>query len=271
MCYATAQLAQAQAGTRPAERAAAEAAVVKAASDVKFAEIAYNGVLDGKATAKEYGIPVGGLGEAEEKMRAQLAAIRAAQDVAQKQLAQLKAGATQNELTAARANVEAAQAQQASAQAQLALLKAGSTAEAIAVAEAQVKQAQAAVEMAKAQMAKLQIVAPFDGTIGTVYARSGEWLSPGQASVTIGDLTSLRIETTDLSEADIARVREGAAASVTFDALPGQTFKGKVMRIAPMSTPGVSAVNYTVIVELEQLDPALRWGMTAFVDIQIAQ
>jgi hypothetical protein len=28
-------------------------------------------------------------------------------------------------------------------------------------------------------------------------------------------------------------------------------------------------VNYTVVVELDQLDPALKWGMTAFVDIQV--
>ena len=120
-------------------------------------------------------------------------------------------------------------------------------------------------------LAKLQLIAPFDGTIGTVLVRSGEMVSPGQTIVTLGDLASLRIETTDLSEADIARVREGAAAKVTFDALPGKTLDGRVTRIAPMSTPGVSAVNYTVIVELDQLDPVLRWGMTAFVDVQIVQ
>ncbi|MBI5563972.1 MAG: efflux RND transporter periplasmic adaptor subunit [Chloroflexi bacterium] len=268
---ATAQLAQLQAGARSADIAAAEADVSRTAAEVVFAQQAYDGVLKGQATAKEYGISVGGLGEAEEKMRAQLASIKAQHEVAVKRLAQVKAGATWNEVTAARASVDAAQAQQTSAQAQLALLKAGAAAEQIAVAEAQVKQAQVTLETAKSQLAKLQLVAPFDGTLGTVYVRSGEMMSPGQSIVTLGDLASLRIETTDLSEADIARVREGATASVTFDALPGQTIKGTVTRIAPMSTPGVSAVNYTVIVELDQLDPALRWGMTAFVDVQIGQ
>jgi len=84
-------------------------------------------------------------------------------------------------------------------------------------------------------------------------------------------MAALRVETTDLSEADVARIRVGAVANVTFDALPGKTLTGKVTRIAPMSTPGQSGVNYTVLVELNQIDPALRWGMTAFVDIQIAQ
>jgi multidrug efflux pump subunit AcrA (membrane-fusion protein) len=266
-----AQYAQLQSGARTAEIAAAEAAVAKAASDLKFAEDAYNGVVEGRAAAKEYGVRGGGLGRAEEQMRAQLAAIRAAYDVAQKQLAQLKAGATRNELGAAAANVNAAKAQLEQAKAQLDLLKAGATPEQIAVAEAGVQQAQVAVDMAKAQLDKLQLTAPFDGTIGTVYARSGEIAQPGQSIVTLGNLGSLRVETTDLSETDIARVKEGQPVNVTFDALPGKTITGKVTRIAPMSTPGQSAVNYIVTVQLDEIDPTLRWGMTAFVDVQVGE
>ncbi len=265
------QYGQLQSGARSAEIAAAEAAVAKAASDLKFAQEAYNGVVDGRATAKQYGIQGGGLGRYEEQMRAQLAAIRAAYDVAQKQLAQLKAGATQNELGAAAANVNAAKAQLEQAKAQLDLLKAGASAEQIAVATAGVQQAQVAVDLAKAQLDKSQLTAPFAGTIGTVYARSGEVAQPGQSIVTLGNLGSLRIETTDLSETDIARVKEGQPVNVTFDALPGKTLTGKVVRIAPMSTPGQSAVNYIVTVQLDKIDPALRWGMTAFVDVQVGE
>jgi HlyD family secretion protein len=268
---AQAQYNQLRSGARSAEIAAAEAAVAKAASDLTFAQQAYDGVVEGRATAKEYGIPGGGLGKYEEQMRAQLAAIRAAYDVAQKQLAQLKAGATSNELAAASANIDATKAQLEQAKAQFDLLKAGAAAEQIAVAEAGVQQAQVAVDTAKAQLDKSQIVAPFDGTIGTVYVRSGEVAQPGQSIVTLGNLGSLRVETTDLSETDIARVTEGQPVNVTFDALPGKTITGKVARIAPMSTPGQSAVNYIVTVQLDEIDPALRWGMTAFVDVQVRQ
>jgi HlyD family secretion protein len=96
-------------------------------------------------------------------------------------------------------------------------------------------------------------------------------ITAGQAIVALGDLGALRVETTDLSETDVARVREGQLVKITFDALPGKTLSGKVTRIAPMSTPGQSGVNYAVTVELDQTDPALRWGMTAFVDVQIDQ
>ena len=268
---AQAQYSQLKSGARTAEIAAAEAAVAKAASDLKFAQDAYNGVVEGRATAKAYGIPGGGLGKYEEQMRAQLEAIRAAYDVAQKQLAQLKAGATSNELAAAAASINAAKAQMEQTQAQLDLLKAGASTEQLAVAEAGVKQAQVALDSAQAQLDKLQLVAPFAGTIGTVYARSGELAQPGQAIVTLGNLASLRVETTDLSETDIARVQVGQPVNVTFDALPGKTITGQVTRLAPMSTPGQSAVNYVVTVALNEIDPALRWGMTAFVDVQVGQ
>jgi hypothetical protein len=30
-------------------------------------------------------------------------------------------------------------------------------------------------------------------------------------------------------------------------------------------------VNYIVTVQLDEIDPALRWGMTAFVDVQVGE
>jgi HlyD family secretion protein len=266
---AAAQLAQLQAGARAAEIAAAEAEVARLAGELDRAQKAYNGVVVGRAEAKEYGIPGGGLGQYEEQMRAQLNAIRASYDAAQKQLEQVKAGATKNELDAARANVAAAEAGRARAQAQLDLLKAGATQEQIAVAEANVVQAQVAVDTAQAALDKLTLKSPFAGTIGNVYARVGEMLTPGQAVLALGDLAGMRVETTDLSEVDVARVAVGQPVNVTFDAIKGKTLAGKVARIAPMSSQGQGGVNYTVIVELDQLDPALRWGMTAFTDIQV--
>ncbi len=266
---AAAQLAQVQAGARGAEIAAAEAEVVRMTGEVDRAEKAYEGVVAGRAEAKEYGIQVGGLGAAEEQMRAQLASIRAAYDAAQKRLAQIKAGPTKNELDAARANVAAAEAGQARMQAQLDLLKAGVTREQIAVAEANVAQAQVAVDQAQAALDKLTLKAPFAGTVGIVLARAGEMLTPGQPVLTVGDLTGLRVETTDLSEVDVARVTVGQPVNVTFDAIKGKALQGRVTRIAPMSSQGQGGVNYTVIVELDQLDPALRWGMTAFTDIEV--
>jgi HlyD family secretion protein len=267
---AQAQYSQLRSGARSAEIAAAEAALAQAASQLKVARDTHDKTID-CVKVPNYGEVCPGLGTSEEQARAALAAAEEGYRAAQQRVDQLKAGATKSELAAAGANIDVAKAQLEQAKAQLELLKAGAAAEQIAVAEAGVQQAQVAVDTAQAQLDKLQLIAPFDGTIGTVYVRSGEVAQPGQSIVTLGNLGSLRVETTDLSETDIARVKEGQSVKVTFDALPGQTIKGKVMRIAPMSTPGQSAVNYIVTVQLDEIDPALRWGMTAFVDVQVGE
>jgi multidrug resistance efflux pump len=267
---AQAQYDQLRSGVRAADIAAAEAALAQAAAQRKVAQDTHDKTID-CVKVPNYGEVCPGLGTSEEQARAALAAAEEAYRAAQKRVDQLKSGATKSELAAASANIDAAQAQLEQARAQLELVKAGATAEQIAVAEAGVQQAQVAVDTAQAQLAKMQLVAPFDGTIGTVYVRSGELASPGQPIVTLGNLGSLRVETTDLSETDIARVKEGQSVNVTFDALPGRTITGKVTRIAPMSTPGQSAVNYVVTVSLDEIDPALRWGMTAFVDVQVGE
>ncbi|CAG0926645.1 hypothetical protein TFLX_00147 [Thermoflexales bacterium] len=267
---AQAQYAQLQSGARGADIAAAEAALAQAAAQRKVAQDTHDKTID-CVKVPGHGEVCPGLGTPEEQARAALAAAEEAYNAAQKRVDQLKAGATRNELAAAGASINAAKAQMEQAKAQLDLLKAGASPEQIAVAEAGVKQAQVALDTAKAQLAKMQLTAPFDGTIGTVNARSGEIAQPGQPIVTLGNLGSLRVETTDLSETDIARVKEGQSVQVTFDALPGQTLTGKVLHIAPMSTPGQSAVNYIVIVQLDEVDPALRWGMTAFVDVQVGE
>ena len=60
----------------------------------------------------------------------------------------------------------------------------------------------------------------------------------------------------------------GDTAIVTFDALPEQVLEGTVVSIAPKAAEG-SGVNYPVILKLNKIPPELRWGMTAFVDIEI--
>jgi len=136
------------------------------------------------------------------------------------------------------------------------------------VAEAGVTTAQAAVEAARAQLDDLELKAPFSGTIGDISIHIGEWVSPGQPVLLIADLGHLQIETTDLNEIDAARVKVGDAVKITFDALPGTEVQGTIKSIAPKSSEG-SGVNYTVVILMEKIPLSLRWGMTAFTDIQV--
>jgi HlyD family secretion protein len=197
-----------------------------------------------------------------------LRAAEEALEAAQARLAQVQ-GSAGAQMRAADAAVWAARAQENIAQAQLDLLQAGATAEQIAVSQAAVAEAQAALEAANVLLERTKVRAPFAGTAGLVSVRAGELIAPGQPLVTLGDLATLRVETTDLDEIDVAQVEVGQTASVTFDAIPERVFDGHVARISPMAEPGAGGVHYTVVLELDELDPAVRWGMTAFVDIEL--
>lgn len=145
--------------------------------------------------------------------------------------------------------------------------KAGPDPKDVAVAQARLDNAKAALAAAEAKLDDLELLAPFDGTISEVDVRLGEAISPELPAMLIADLVDLQVETTDLNEIDAARIAVGAPVLVTFDALPGVEVQGNVKSIAPKASEG-SGVNYTVVIVLDQIPDLLRWGMTAFADIQ---
>jgi hypothetical protein len=99
----------------------------------------------------------------------------------------------------------------------------------------------------------------------------GELVQPAQVVVMLGDLGRLRAETEDLSEVDVSRIQVGQQAAVTVDALDGQVLAGTVYRVAPVATERRGDTVYQVIVELDAApDGSLRWGMSAFVEIDTA-
>lgn len=246
-------------------------------------------------------------GVPEEEARFQMIAAQASRDAAQAQLDLAQAGASPNQIASARAvvnaahaqvsiadanvaaaesalaqaqtaqeNVKIAQAQVEAAQAQVNQAKAqrdqvvqGATPEEIAVLDAQKNQALAVVEMAQTALEKATIKAPFDGIVGTVYYRQGETANPGMACIIFGDTSIMWVETTDLNEVDAARVVIGSTATVSFDALPEVYTEGKIIRMAPMALVDQGGTNFTAIVEMENPPDSLRWGMTAFVDIDL--
>jgi HlyD family secretion protein len=259
VAQAAAQRDQLAAGTTEAEIAAAQAQLAAAEADEKSARDAYDQIRG-----------VGVHGWVEEEAILRLRAAEEARAAAEAALAQVEGGAGARQ-SASDAAVWMAASQRDVAQAQLDLLEAGATAEEVAVAEAAVREAEAALELARVALERCEIRAPFTGTVGAVHVREGELIAAGQPVVTLGDLATLRVETTDLDEFDVARVAVEQRADVTFDALPEQVFAGHVARISPMAEPGSGGVHYTVVIELDEVDPAVRWGMTAFVDIEVDQ
>jgi HlyD family secretion protein len=282
-------LAKLEAGAKPEELVAAQAAMDRAAVALQLAQSEYD-----KISWQS------GLGATQQAVTLRQASTD--YESAKANYEALVRGATAEELDIARAAVEAArprvveaQAQARQAEAQLEQLLAGPTAEAIAVteaqvgeaqaqlvklregprpediavAEAQIQQAQTAVAQAQAALQDTELVAPFTGTVAGVTVREGELMTAGQPVMFLGDLSHLQIETTDLNEADIWAIAVGQEVTLTFDGLPGKALSGRVSHVAPMATMEQGGTNYTAVIELDEQDPGLLWGMTAYVDITV--
>lgn len=174
------------------------------------------------------------------------------------------------DLEEAQANLAVAEAQLVTAERDYETLQTGPDPDDVALAEKRVENARIQLESVQAALKDLVLAAPFAGTVSELNLRAHEWVVPGQPALTLADLADLRVETTDLSEIDVARLKVGDPVIVTFDALPGVEVGGKITRIASKSAPG-AGVNYTVVVEMDEVPEALRWGMTAFVDIPVEE
>jgi len=267
---AQAQLQQARPdlGATQAEIAAAQGQVAAAMADQLVAEEMHELTM----TCVNVELPGGeekticpALGPMEEGARYGMEAANQAQAAAQAQLDALLGGANA-EVRVVEAGVQAAAAQRDIALAQLETVQAGAGAGEIAASEAAVSQAEAALQVARARLDQATLRAPVTGTITALEVGPGEAVMPGQVALTLVDLSRLRVETTDLSELDVARVAPGQRASVYVEPL-GVTVGGQVVRIASQAGMIGGDVVYALVVELDEQPPGLRWGMSVEVEI----
>lgn len=138
------------------------------------------------------------------------------------------------------------------------------------VADAAIAQQQALLDSANAVLnTQFTLTAPYDGTIVSVDVAPSETVMPGVTVIEMADLSSFVIETTDLSERDVARVQAGQPASVFIEAL-GNEFSGTVKEVALTSSTIGGDVVYKVTIELDDQPEGLLWGMSADVKIDTA-
>lgn len=198
----------------------------------------------------------------------QLAAARAKVAQAQSQLDQLQKGSDP-------AAIAAAQARLTQAQAQLDLVTAGATAEDIESAQLQVQQAQNSLQSAQTQLDNTVLRAPFAGTVTAVRAAAGEWVSTAPI-LTLVDAEHIQVQFY-VDESEMGRLAVGNPVHVTLDALPDQTFAGRVLRVDPAvgKVEGVPVASMLAELEPPEAGPnpgaTLLTGMSAGVEVVAAE
>lgn len=133
-------------------------------------------------------------------------------------------------------------------------------------ADAEVASAQAALEVAQASLAESTLVAPLDATVASVDVMPGEFVQQNQVVITLATLNTLQLETTDLSERDISKIKIGAPVSIFMEAVD-QDVTGKVISIAPRANTVGGDVVFKVTIKFDQQPENISWGMTAEVTI----
>ncbi len=139
---------------------------------------------------------------------------------------------------------------------------------------ASIAQKAASLKAAQINLNYTNIVSPVDGTVVSRSVTAGQTVAASFQTPTLfliaTDLTKMQVDT-NVSESDIAGAVEGADASFTVDAFPSRTFQGRVAQVrqAPVSIQNV--ITYDVVITVDNLDLALKPGMTATARIVTAQ
>jgi RND family efflux transporter MFP subunit len=89
--------------------------------------------------------------------------------------------------------------------------------------------------------------------------------------VTLADLSNLRVKAV-VDETDISQVEIGQETEITFDAFPGQRFRGQVLEVPLQGKLTQNVLTYEVPVSLEgAAGAALKPGMTANLSIVVGR
>lgn len=167
----------------------------------------------------------------------------------------------------------------AQAEAAYALVKAGPRQEAIDQARAKKQTAGAALAVARQQLAETELFASFDGVVLSTSAEPGSYLNPGSPVLTVGDIVNVWVRAF-VSETDLGRIRLNQEAEVTVDAYPDRSWKGRVSYISSaaeftprsvQTTEERTNLVYRIKIQLSNPDGALKPGMPADAVIEAAQ
>ena len=194
---------------------------------------------------------------------------------AQENYALVVEGPRKEEIAAGRAQLEQSQAALRLAKThriQIDVLK-----KELATAQGQVKEAASALGVIQTQIEYSNLYAPTSGVVLVKNAEPGEFVVPGGAVVTLGQIEKPWLKAF-INESDLGRVKLGQKVSVTTDTYPGKEYPGKVTFIsseAEFTPKNVQTAKervklvYRIKVGLENPQNELKPGMPADAQIRI--
>ena len=142
---------------------------------------------------------------------------------------------------------------------------------ALADAAMAVESAQLSLQRAQDALEDYTITSPISGTVIEKNFKAGDRMNGMDAGAlaVIYDLSSLELQM-NVSELEIGQVQPGQEVEITAEALPGQTFVGRVDRVSINGTTTDGFTTYPVTIVLEEYGE-LNPGMNVSADIVLSR
>ena len=129
-------------------------------------------------------------------------------------------------------------------------------------AEAGYESSKRTVDIQEEQVSYAYMYAPENGTIASVNVELDENVGLGRTVAVLNAGSSLEIAL-GLPESVINRIQSQMPARITFSAMPGESFEGRVSEVSPSLDPNTAT--FPVRVSILNPTPEIRSGMTANV------
>jgi len=123
-----------------------------------------------------------------------------------------------------------------------------------------ITQKQNALQDAKDKLADYFIRAPFAGTITIVNIKKGNTVSTSTVVATL--ITKTQLAEISFNEVDVAKIKIGQKATLTFDAIPDLTISGVVADIDTLGTVSQGVVTYIVKISFDTQDERIKPSMS---------
>jgi len=128
-----------------------------------------------------------------------------------------------------------------------------------------VTQKERSLQEAKDNLANYYIYATMSGVVSEMNLSQGEDVSSGSTAVTI--ITESKIAEITLSEVDIAKVKTGNKAIVTFDAIEDLTITGEVTEVDSVGSASSGVVSYGIEIAFDTNEDSVKSGMSVSATI----
>ena len=143
-------------------------------------------------------------------------------------------------------------------------------------AQAALIRARASTDLAQQRLDDARVTAPVAGTViertvsqgMVITSATGGSSTGGTTLLKMADLTRVRMRA-QFNETDIGQIRAGQPATVIVDAYPDRRFTGLVEKIEPQAVVQQGVTMFPVLVNLSNMDGALKPGMNGEVQVEI--